>query len=226
MKKKYIVFWVKPNRSKIMYEIKSAFPVFLSGAASSVYVLLFVTVLGYFSTPEEVGKYTAAEKIVRSFCYLIFIPISQSFFPKISALSRESMTKAWQLIKKISLFISIAMLAVFIILFFFSDYLVLFLGKDYAGIGIIFKIMAIIPMLVALGGVFGQLGLLALGNERDKKYYQNTYLAAGGVALITILVLVPLYASTGASVALLLTEFVVLFLLGIKYFQIIIKTKK
>jgi len=81
-------------------------------------------------------------------------------------------------------------------------------------------------MLVSLGGVFGQLGLLALGNERDKKYYQNTYLAAGGVALITILVLVPLYASTGASVALLLTEFVVLFLLGIKYFQIIIKTKK
>jgi O-antigen/teichoic acid export membrane protein len=111
------------------------------------------------------------------------------------------------------------MLGVFYYFVFFSDYLVMFLGKDYAGIGVIFKIMAIIPMFVALGGVFGQLGLLALGNESDKRYYKNTYFFAGGVAIIAILILVPLYLSIGASVALLLTEFVVLLLLWRKYFQ-------
>jgi len=212
--KKYVPYWKKPNRNSMIFEIKSASPIFWSNAASSIYVALFAVVLAYFSTAEEVGRYTAAEKIVRSFCYLIFLPVSQAFFPKLSALSQSNSAQAGKLMKKISLSVGIIMLLVFFVLFFFSDYFMLFLGKDYNGIDIVFKIMAIIPFFVALGGVFGQLGLLALGNEQDKKRYQNVYLIAGVIALVSVFVLTPAFQSIGAATALFATEFIVFVLMG------------
>lgn len=206
--------WRKPKKLQVIHELQSGWPVFLSGAASSLYVLLFAVILGYFSTPEEVGKYTAAEKIIRSFCYLIFLPVSQAFFPKISAMSQNKRGEAQILIRRISLAVTVIMTGVFLLLFFFSDHIMLFLGKDYHGIEQIFRIMAILPLFISLGGIFGQLGLLALGDERDKKHYQNVYFISGAVALVTIAVLVPGYHSTGAATALLITEFVSFALLG------------
>lgn len=84
-----------------------------------------------------------------------------------------------------------------------------FLGKDYTGTDSVFKIMSIAPLFIALGGVLGQFGLLAMGTEKDKKNFQKTYFIAAIVALITIFSLVPAYLAVGASIALLLTEITV-----------------
>ncbi|NDV47421.1 flippase [Paludibacter sp. 221] len=214
---KYIYSCKRPKRKSVLHEIKSAYPIFLSSVASSVYVALFAIILGYFSTPEEVGKYTAAEKIVRSCCYLVFIPISQAFFPKISIMSKEAPDNARRLIKKIAYIVAGIMFVVAVILFFFSDKLMIFLGKDYIGIDLIFKIMAIIPMFVALGGIFGQLGLLALGNEKDKKNYQRTYYIAAILSVVMIFVFIPKLYSTGASIALLITEVIVFIGIFVSY---------
>ena len=69
--------------------------------------------------------------------------------------------------------------------------------------------MAIIPFFIGVGGVCGQLGLLAIGDERDKKIYQRVYFLAGSIALITIILLIPQYHSIGVAIAIFLTEFVV-----------------
>jgi O-antigen/teichoic acid export membrane protein len=201
--------WLSPTKNKILAEIKSSYPIFLSSVASSFYTALFAVILGFFSTPEEVGKYAAAEKIMRAFCYLIFVPVSQAFFPKISALSQEAKPKAMKFVKRILYFVAVLMVMAFIILYFFSGYITNFFGDDYQGLDMLFKIMAVIPLLVALGGILGQLGLLAVGGEREKKKFQYVYFIAGVAALIIILLLVPEYASVGASIALLITEFIV-----------------
>ena len=101
------------------------------------------------------------------------------------------------------------MLILFIGLFFFSSPLTQFLGKDYNGTDVIFKIMSIAPLFIASGGVLGQFGLLALGNEKDKKNFQNVYLLAAVVSLIAVFSLVPKYYSIGAAIALLSTEIIV-----------------
>jgi len=204
--------WVKIDtfvRKNVISALKESFPIFLSGAATSVYTASFVLVLGYFAVAEAVGQYSAAERIMRGFCWLIFIPVSQAFFPKISALSQSAPNEAKRLIKKLALIVGAAMLIVFFVLFFLSDYLMLFLKDDFEGIDLIFRIMAIVPFFVALGGVFGQLGLLALGDERDKMNFQRVYLIAGTFALISVFVSVPLFGATGAAVSLLMTEIVV-----------------
>ncbi len=208
---KYVTEWLKILRIRIIEEIKDAYPIFLSNAASSIYTALFVIILGYFSSPVEVGKYTAAEKIMRGFCFLIFTPVSLAFYPKICSMNLENRNNAINLTKRILFFVSVIMLLLFVFLFIFSFPLVNFLGKDYHGSDLVFKIMSIAPIFIAAGGVLGQLGLLAIGNEQDKKNFQKTYFIAAFIAIIAILILAPFYYSTGAAIALLITEISVFF---------------
>ncbi len=217
MYKKYITNWVSCLKTEIKEELKAAYPIFLSNAASSVYLVLFVVILGYYSTPIEVGKYTAAERIMRGFCFLIFTPISQAFYPKISSMSIQYQNKAVELTKKILIFVIGVMILLFILLFFFSSPIMHLLGKDYEGTDIIFKIMSIAPLFIASGGILGQFGLLAIGNEKDKKNFQKTYFLAAFVAIISVFLLVPTYYSAGASFALLITEITVF--LGMFWFN-------
>ncbi len=211
---KYVTNWFDSTKKQIVAELKASYPIFLSSAATSLYTSLFAIILAYFSTPDEVGKYTAAEKIMRGFSYLIFVPISQSFYPKISALSKDKTTEAVSLVRKIAMFVGSCMGLVFVVLYFRSNYLTTFLGKGYQGTTEIFKIMALIPLFIGLGGVFGQLGVLALGTEQDKKKFQQVYFIAGVIALLAIFGLIPFFHSVGAAIALLLTELVVCILMA------------
>lgn len=208
-KKKYITKWVKSNKEKVLRETKDAYPIFFSSAATSIYITLFVILLAYFSTPAEVGKYTAVEKIMRSICYFIFMPISQVFYPKISSMAVNMRSEAVTLIRKLLILVSGGMLSVFIGMYFFSGIIIGFLGNDYENTKILFRIMAIIPFFIGIGGILGQLGLLGLGGEQEKKKFQNIYFIAGGVAIISIAFLIPRFHAVGASISLLITEFAV-----------------
>jgi len=204
--------WVKIAsfvKKDVFFELKESYPLFLSGAATSIYIASFVVVLGYFATAEEVGQYSAVDRIMRALCYLILIPISQAFYPKIVSLGAENKTAALVLIKKIFILVAATMLIIFFAMFFLSPYAVGFLGRDYQNSLSLFKIMAFVPIFVGTGGVVAQLGLLALGNATDKKNFQRVYFIAGAVALVGIFVSIPFFGTIGAAVSLLITEVVV-----------------
>lgn len=207
-------------------EMKDSFPVFLSSAASSVYLALFIVILAYFSNPVEVGKYTAVEKIMRAGCYLIFTPVAQSFYPKISSMSISHNAESLLLIRKILFFFAVCMCLLGFVLFFAATPITRFLGGEYAGTERLFRIMAVIPLLISIGGITGQLGLLALGHKEEKNAYQNVYFIAGIIAIISIAVLAPLFQSVGAAFALLLTELVVCLLMSRNYWKYIVNMKK
>lgn len=57
------VTFVKFSLVNIFIELKESFPIFLSTAATSIYTACFVLILGYFSSPEEVGQYAAVDRI-------------------------------------------------------------------------------------------------------------------------------------------------------------------
>ncbi len=201
-----IVAFIKKD---ILFELKESFPIFLSSAATSIYTASFVVVLGYFCTPAEVGQYSAVDRIMRALCWLIFIPVSQAFYPKVALLGLKNRRKGIDLVLKILVFILFCMLIVFVGMFFLSPYIIAFLGKDYQNSLLLFKIMAFVPIFVGVGGIVAQLGILALGNKDDKKNYQRVYFIAGGVALISVFASIPYLGTVGAAISLLITEAVV-----------------
>ena len=212
---------VKVSRKNVIEETKESFPLFVATLCSAIYVFLFAVILGYFSSAHEVGKYAAAEKVVRALCNCVFIPTIMAFYPKISELAKKSRIEAISLIRKILIVVIFLMIIFFFVLFLFSSDLMQFFGKDYAGMDNLFKIMAIIPLFIAVGGVCGQLGLLAFGNKQDKKHYQQVYFVAAAVAIVSVFALTPFYHSLGAAIALLTTEVIVCVLMIYNYRKVI-----
>lgn len=204
--------WIKITKFKsdeVKEELKESWPLFLSQAATSIYTAMFIIILGFFATAEDVGQYSAADRLMRASCQLILFSTLQVFYPKVSRLAKEDRTAAVRLSSKLLKIITGLMIFIWAILFFGSTMIIELLGKDYKGGELLFRIMAFVPIFVGISGILGQCHLLALGNEKSKKLYTHTYFIAGGIAMLSVLILTSTLHEVGTAIALLITEIVV-----------------
>ncbi len=209
--KEDMVRMIKVSFTDVMTEIKESYPVFLSSAATSIYTTSFIIVLGYFSTPQQVGQYAAVEKIMRALCYLGLAPINQAFYPKISQLAVSNFQLAKTYMQRLMGVMAGLMFFVFFGMYFLSPYAIdivvnVFGKTDYIGTQSLFQLMSFLPFVIGIGGIVAQLGILAMGNNSDKKVYQKVYVLAGAVALCCIVIFIPLMYALGATISLFITE--------------------
>ncbi|MDR0667387.1 MAG: flippase [Prevotellaceae bacterium] len=220
-KKQYVAIGAFVWRNMVG-ELKESFPVFLSSAASSIYTASFAVLLGYFSTPEQVGQYSAAERIMRALCFLVFAPVSQAFYPKMVRMGVENRPAAARLLRTLLLVLLFSMLLVCMAMFFLSPYLVAFFGPSYGDAVGLFQLMAVAAVFIGTGGVMAQLGILAMGDARDKQHYRRVYVIAGVVALGSIFITIPQWGSIGATLSLVTVEGIVavlMFAYGMKFLR-------
>jgi len=209
--------WIKITKFKsdeVKEELKESWPLFLSQAATSIYTAMFIIILGFFATAEDVGQYSAADRLMRASCQLILFSTLQVFYPKVSRLAKEDRTAAVRLSSKLLKIITGLMIFIWAILFFGSTMIIELLGKDYKGGELLFRIMAFVPIFVGISGILGQCYLLALGNEKSKKLYTHTYFIAGGIAMLSVLILTSALHGVGTAIALLITEIAVVINMG------------
>ena len=102
-------------------------------------------------------------------------------------------------------------------LFFGGVYLPNLLGHDYAGIDVYLKILAIAPLAIGFGGVFGQMGLVALGNKYTSNKFRNVYFIAALAAIIMMFVLTPWLGAIGACITVSATELLVAVLMAYNF---------
>ena len=205
------------NMSDVRQALKRSLPLFVSTAASSVYTQLFVVVLAFFCTEEVIGQYSAAERLMRALCFGIFGPLNQAYFPRISAAAVDDRREARRLFRQVRLLISIAMVILAIALVGFAPLFPRIFGADYAGIEPILRVMGLAPISIGIGGVYGLMGLIALGNEQTKHVFGFCYIIAAGFALVCICTAIPLGKEFGTALALLATETLVCLLMIYNY---------
>ena len=211
--------WTQTSHQETKLCVHDSFPVFISAAATSVYVALFIIILGYFSSEAEVGRYAAADKIMRIACYIVWLPISQAFFPKISQLGETNREQAFKLINRLILIIVCGMSIIGITLYISAPYIIPMLGESYKNCETLLQIVCIVPLFVGIGGCCGQFGLIALGQEKQKKTYRNIYLIAATLALICVFPLTIQFEATGTSIAIVITESIVALMMVFAYLR-------
>ena len=194
------------DRAVMRSETRDSFPLFLSQTSTSIYTQLFAVILGIFCTEAEVGSYTAAERIMRALTFLVFLPMSQAFFPKISALSQSNRSRALQDFRLVKNIVLTMMLIIGLCLFVGAPYAEAWLGGGYKGLANILRIFSVCPIFIALGGVYGQFGLVALGDNDSRLRFRNVYIITALIALVAVLVCVPLWHGVGAAWVLLGAE--------------------
>lgn len=187
-------------------EMKEGFPIFISNASGNIYVFGFVLILGIFATPDEVGRYAASDKIIRALIAVTMAPVIQAFYPSVVRMAATGWQKAKNTVNLLLGVLLVGMFAIIIAVFAISPYLPDLLGNDYTGTETIIRILSFATVFITMGGICGQLGLLAMGGGAQKKSFSKVYVGAAVVALTSVLVLSPFYQGIGAAIAILLTE--------------------
>jgi len=195
-----------PSFEEIKIQLKSGWNIFQSMIAINIYTTSNTFILGLFASEAIVGYYAAADKIRLAFQGIQSV-LSQTVFPYVNSLAKESYEKFILFIKRLLKLEFVIGFSVSLFLFIFSSQITeLFLGEKFLASGELLRIISALPLLISLSNVFGIQIMLPLGY--DKSFNRIITLSAL-LHIILLLVLVPKYFAVGTSVAVIITEFVV-----------------
>jgi PST family polysaccharide transporter len=201
--------FVKVRRClEILWEEKA---VFFTLCFISLYTTTNTFILGLLINSEAVGFYSAGQKLISTIQMILSVPFSQALFPYIGKSFGESQKKGITVVQKILPFVFVTTFICGLITFLIAPLFVeLFFGIEYKQSILVCRILAFVPMFISLSIV---LGIHVMVNLRmDKEFLRITLLGAV-IGLILNYILVSFFSFVGASVALLLVEGMIFFML-------------
>jgi PST family polysaccharide transporter len=192
-----------PGLEALKYQLKEGWYIFISTVAISLYTISNTFILGLFTNNTIVGYYSAAEKLIKAVQGLL-TPISQTVYPYISKLTKESKERTIKFIKKLTLVIGGFSFVFSVFVFIFADFIVkVILGDQYLESILVLKILSFLPFIIALSNIFGIQTMLTFGY---KEAFSKILITASLINILLAFILVPLYKHVGISFAVLISE--------------------
>jgi len=192
-----------PSLESIKYHLKEGWYIFISTVAISLYTTSNTFILGLFTNNTIVGYYSAAERIIKAVLGLLS-PISQTLYPHISKLIKESEETGIKFIRKVTSLIGGLSFVLSLSVFIFADLIVkIILGSQYAESVVVLRILAFLPFIVGLSNVFGIQTMLTLSY---KKEFSKILIFASIIDVTLAFIMVPVFKHIGISISVLLSE--------------------
>lgn len=194
------------------YELKKHIPpilmFFAMSAATSIYTNLDVVMLRFMKDDAEVGIYDAAIK-VKTILITMITSLGTVLLPRLSYYVQKNDREAFhRMVSKAFNFVFIAATGVMVYFMIFTREMILFLaGKEFLPSVTPMCILMPTVLLIGLSNITGIQVLIPLGEE-NKVVFSVT---AGAVLdFLLNMVLIPRYGASGAAMATLLAEVLVL----------------
>lgn len=173
----------------------------------SLYTTTNTVILGLYQSSEQVGYFTAAQKLILVFQSVINVPLAQAFYPFIARAFADSKQGGIIMVQK---FIPVIWLFTagigFFMLAFGPIFMKWFYGSRFEPSIPVFMIMVFVPMLIALSNTFGVQVMLNL--KLDRSYFIiNAIGAAFSIGLN--LIMVKQWGYVGSAINWLFTEFLI-----------------
>ncbi|HFU76192.1 MAG TPA: flippase, partial [Arcobacter sp.] len=155
-KKEFGITFRLQKRETLLVYLKDGWHIFLSRIAVVLYTSSNVFILGLFTNNTMVGYYSISEKVISAISSLGRI-VNQVFFPHLSKIWIKDSRLYYSKFKKYLVWMIGMLMLVSIILYITAPYIVKFLSGEYIQESIILlEIMAIVIVLMPLGGLFSQ----------------------------------------------------------------------
>ncbi len=199
---------IRFNRSlELKKHLKPTFLLFSIALITSIYNTLDTSMLGFLSTDQQVGYYTAATKINRMVLTLV-TSISAVMFPRLSYYIKQNRTEDFKnlLNKNLSIIFLISLPCTIGLNILSEPIVLLFSGADFTPAIPIMKLMNPIIIIISLSNFIGAQVFIPLGKEK------NTVIAVtcGSIINFTLnLLLIPKYSALGAAIATISAESIV-----------------
>ncbi|TAM83989.1 MAG: flippase [Acidobacteria bacterium] len=197
-----------PTWQLVRDTLRMGWSMFLFRSSMSLYGAGNAFILGLFASPTAVGFYAGAERLARALMGLL-VPIHQSLYPRLGNLVQHNLPAAKRLARSSRFLMSSAGAVLSLAAFLGAPWAVpLILGRSFRPTVPVLEIMAALPLLDAIGTMFGVLWMVPLGLDRQ---FNRVVLAGGALNLVLAVVFAPRFAQLGMAAAVVATEvFVVL----------------
>ena len=195
-----------PNLLQVKLQLKTGWIIFIPNIFGNLYLSCNAFFLGLIVTPSQVANYHVAEKLIRAAVSLCS-PISNAIFPKMVRLFQESTQEALMINMKIIYILGIIFFAGSVFTYFTSEYFVsLIFGNEFIEAGLLLKIFSVLPVMVVLAVIFGNLVMIPAGME---KYFSKIIMLASFFNIFIFVLFTHFFQSIGAVIANILVEMVV-----------------
>ncbi|CAD5267984.1 MULTISPECIES: flippase [unclassified Imperialibacter] len=181
--------------------------IFSTTVAASMYTVLDTVILGFLTSDESVGLYTAAVKLTR-ITIPIVISLGAILVPQVArALARNEQEDMKVMVNKAFGFVLLLAIPISVgLLLLAPEFIEVFSGEGFLLAVPSMQILSILPLLVGLGHLFAFVILVPAGFHKEVFYSVALGL---GLCLALNFVLIPAFLEVGASIANVLTEVVV-----------------
>lgn len=187
-----------------IFHLKRSLALFIPQIATQIYLVLDKTMLGVFTTIEQVGYYNQAEKLVKTVLALVtsinivLLPRMSNMFAKQEQRAMDRMMNlTLVVVTTITLPMSIGMALVG------GDFLDIFLGGGFEASKPVLLILSSLIFLISISSVTGTQYLLP--SNRMKAYTSSVALGAIVNFLLNLL-LIPKHGAIGAAIGSLAAE--------------------
>lgn len=209
VKRQFKVQFFIPSVSDIKFQFKEGLALFGSSIGTSLYSNANIFILNFFVSDSAVGLYAAAEKIIKGL-QTVTSPVTQALFPHIGKdFNGRTITYQLDKIWRISKILIFTLTMPNLLIFFGADLLVkLFCGSGYNESVLLVKIMSPVIIIGTLNYTLGVIGLINLNQQ--KTFFKGVMIA--GISSILFLALtIPYWGIISASIAIPLSELILLF---------------
>ncbi|EMF0086636.1 flippase [Enterococcus hirae] len=199
-----------PGLKVIFIELKDGWYLFLSSGMGKVFAGIGITALQFFSTKQEVGAYSAIQKIPQMMI-IAYTPFSQAIFPIMSKKIAENDINITKMVGKvIGILMPILLIMIISMAIFSNSIVTLAFGKAYSDYSILLIPLIIWASLSIINNLLGTQILVASGKTQ---IYSKLFVTSMIVMIACTLVLCKLYGGFGVALASMLGEGLLTFLL-------------
>ena len=199
---------LKYDKEIAIYYIKNGWPLVMVALAASIYTRTDQVMMKYLIGNEAVGNYAAAIRISELF-YFIPLLITQSIFPKLVEIKKQSTKKYFNLLEKLYKILVWSAIPIALGLFIFSDLIISILyGEKFSQSSSILNILAFSIIFIALGSITTKVLYI---EHYERKYLYRSFLGVF-VNIGLNFYLISIYGAKGAAISTLITLFIIYYI--------------
>lgn len=221
-----IIYLINYSQLKVIFALKSSFPLFIGAAAISLYNTSTPLILGLVNTYEEVGIYAASFR-VQVAAIGIFTVLGQVFYPRVSHLFSQSHEAGYRFVRKLLIWMFPILLFSTIAFYFIVPLVVPWLlGEQFSESKTTLQIMAPMLFFVPYSIVLLNNLMLPLG---FKRIYYIVPTILGVLHIVYNFILSKYFGAIGAAFSSLITEILSVFILvycSVRYTKLVEYFKK
>lgn len=197
------VFWVRPTVKSMFLSLKESSGFFLAAFIISLYTVSTPIILSLVSDIEQVSLFSAGDR-VRSAILGVFYILGGAIYPRVNAIFKEDIRKAYLFIRSVLLIKLVFGLFFGVVLFIGSKRIsVLIYGAEFYGVADVLMILSFSLIFSLLSVVFSNYILLPLGHK--KEYIALPFFSAS-IHLLLCSFLGFYYGAIGGAYSILIVE--------------------